>query len=59
MQQLGKVAGGIIGVAALGAVLYDWCTADPGKAATSIDFGNGSSVRDKSSVTRYGGSSEQ
>jgi len=59
VQQLGKIAGGIIGVVALGAVLYDWCTADPGKAATSIDFGDGSSVQDKSSVTRYGGSSEQ
>lgn len=54
VQQLGKVVGGILGVVALSAVLYDWCTADPGKAATSIDFENGSSLQDKSSVTRYG-----
>lgn len=52
VQQLGKIAGGIIGVAALSAMLYDWCTADPGKAATSIDFEGGSSLSGKSSVTR-------
>lgn len=56
VQTAGKIIGGIIGLAALGAVMYDWCSADPGKAATSIDFENGSSARDKSSVTRYGSS---
>lgn len=59
VQMAGKVIGGIVGIVALSAVLYDWCTADAGKAVTSIDFENGSSVQDKSSVTRYGGGSSQ
>ena len=44
VQQLGQVAGGIIGVVALSAVLYDWCSAEPGKALTSIDTEGGSSA---------------
>lgn len=59
VQMAGKVIGGIVGIVALSAVLYDWCTADAGKAVTSIDFENGSSVQDKSSVTRYGAGSSQ
>lgn len=58
VQMAGKVIGGVVALVALSAVMYDWCTADPGRAWTSIDFDNpGSSANDKSSVTRYGGSS--
>lgn len=32
VQQLSKIAGAIVAVAAVGAVLYDWCTTDAGKA---------------------------
>lgn len=47
VQQLGQVAGGIIGVVALSAVLYDWCSAEPGKALTSIDTEGGSSASEQ------------
>ncbi|WP_175934361.1 hypothetical protein [Corynebacterium sp. Marseille-P4321] len=57
VQTAGKVLGGMVALVALSAVMYDWCTAEPGKAVTSIDFENGSSAKDKSSVTRYGSGS--
>lgn len=55
VQMTSKIIGGIIGLAALGAVMYDWCTTDPGKAGTSIDFEGGSSVDSKRNATRYTG----
>lgn len=54
VQQLGKIAGAIAAVAAVGAVLYDWCTTDAGKAWTSVDFEGGSSVDAKKAAPRYG-----
>ena len=55
VQELGKIAGAILGVVALSAVMYDWCTTDPGKAWTSIDFEGGSSIDSKRNATRYTG----
>lgn len=44
VQQLGQVAGLILAVGAASAVLYDWCTNEPGKAVTAVG-GDGSSAR--------------
>lgn len=41
VQMIGQVAGGILAIVAAGAVLYDWCSAEPGKARTAIDSGGG------------------
>lgn len=40
VQQAGKVLGALVAIAAVGGLLYDWCSAEPGKAVTAIDFGN-------------------
>ena len=49
-----RAIGGTRSVAAVGAVLYDWCTTDAGKAWTSVDFEGGSSVDVKKAAPRYG-----
>ena len=36
LQQIGKAAGVILAVTATGAVLYDWCSNEPGKAWTAV-----------------------
>lgn len=53
VQTAGQVLGAIVAIAALGGLFYDWCTAEPGKAVTAIDFGNPDrKIQDKSSVNR-------
>lgn len=53
VQTAGQVLGAIVAIAALGGLFYDWCTAEPGKAVTAIDFGNpDAKIEDKSSVNR-------
>jgi len=54
VQMAGKILAGIAGIAAVSALLYDWCTTDPGKAWTSIDFEGGSSIDAKKNAPRYG-----
>ena len=41
IQQLGRIGGVVLAVVAAGAVLYDWCSAEPGEAWTAIDFSGG------------------
>lgn len=37
VQRIGTVAAVIFGLAAASAILYDWCSSEPGKAFTAID----------------------
>lgn len=46
VQQLGKAAGVILATVAAGAVLYDWCSNEPGKAFTAVgEKGDGAGNR--------------
>ena len=53
VQTAGKILAGIAGIAAVSALLYDWCTTDSGQAWTSIDFEGGSSIDSKKNAPRY------
>ncbi|WP_066527787.1 Ig-like domain-containing protein [Corynebacterium bouchesdurhonense] len=53
IQQLGKFGGIVLAVIAASAVLYDWCSAEPGKAFTAIDIEGGSSIDSKKNAPRY------
>lgn len=62
VQKLGQIVGGVLGVVALSAVMYDWCTTDPGKAWTSIDskknappYVRGTTVRRSAGLTTVQG----
>ena len=36
LQQLGEIAGVLIAITATGAVIYDWCSNEPGQAWTAV-----------------------
>lgn len=54
VQMAGRILAGVAGIAAVSALLYDWCTTDSGQAWTSIDFEGGSSIDSKKNAPRYG-----
>ncbi|OEY07878.1 hypothetical protein A0K93_05795 [Corynebacterium sp. BCW_4722] len=44
VQRLGQIAVGIIGLIAAGAVVYDWCSSEEGKAVTASSIGDRSTT---------------
>lgn len=54
VQMAGKILAGIAVIAAVSALLYDWCTTGSGQAWTSTDFEGGSSIDSKKNAPRYG-----
>lgn len=39
VQRYGTLAAALVGAVAYGAVIYDWCTSESGKALTAISLG--------------------
>ena len=38
VQQAGQIIGGVLAIAAVAGLAYDWCSNEPGQAATSVKF---------------------